>query len=69
MRPAALVASLLAEINRDTSKRSEPFGIEDFLPMTREQQIEAEVVESGQDEVALEAYKQRLMGAALQPVP
>jgi hypothetical protein len=67
MRPAALVASVLAEINRDREKRDEPFEIEDFLPSTPEQEVQQELAESGQDLAALEAYKQRLGVAGLTP--
>ena len=67
MRPAALVASLLAEIHRDYEKRREPFEIEDFLPATPEQELQEQLNESGQDELAFEAYKQRLGFAGLIP--
>lgn len=30
--PAALIASLFANANRDTEKRAEPFTVDDFLP-------------------------------------
>jgi hypothetical protein len=69
MRPAALVASILAEINRDREARAEPFEIEDFLPSTPEQEIEQQQMESGSDKAAFEAYKQRLGLAGLKPGP
>lgn len=67
MRPAALVSSVLAELKRDPDKRSDPYTIEDFLPATREQEIESELAESGADLAAFEAYKQRLGFAGLKP--
>ena len=38
-RRAALIASLLCEINRDSSKKPDPFTIADFMPKTAKKTV------------------------------
>ena len=35
---AALICSVLAEVNRDRKKRKKPYKVEDFMPKERKQQ-------------------------------
>jgi hypothetical protein len=43
---SALIASLIAETNRNTEERSEPFSPQDFLPAQREPEVEEDPDES-----------------------
>lgn len=46
LRGSAMICSLLANINRDSKKREEPFTTDDFLPVDEEQQKVDPVVET-----------------------
>jgi len=67
MVPAALICSVIANVNRDSEQRSEPWTIQDFLPggkSKEEEMIEwLEALESGEeveDPEALASFKQKM---------
>lgn len=45
-RQTASITSLMANVNRDTKKRTQPYEIEDFMPIDRTTTEEAETPDS-----------------------
>ena len=43
MHGSAIVSSVIAEVNRNTEKRSEPFSAQEFLPKELDNEIESDV--------------------------
>lgn len=44
---AGAIAAMIANVNRDTSKRETPYGILDFIPWNETRQVDEDVVAAG----------------------
>ena len=66
--PAAVICSVIANVNRDPDRRAEPFTPADFMPGAKTEEDEmrefVEAVQRGEkfetDPAALEQFKQQL---------